>query len=157
MFNESLPNDVINFEQPTQGSINNTNRNSYQNMLLLWGTCYNRTSSLYCQRTCQVYLPQYKSLFRKMLCVCSHGLRGCCMDSGSLRVLQILDNSTRITKIINTCVPAPKCGRRSHFGAVGIAGLYIGRLRNCLPFLTSFTQCCMANLHIKCFDINAYQ
>ena len=56
-----------------------------------------------------------------------------------------------------TCVPAPKCGRRPHFGAVGIAGLYIGRLRNCLPFLTSFTQCRMANLHIKCFDINAYQ
>ena len=58
---------------------------------------------------------------------------------------------------INTCVAAPKCGRRPHFGAVGIAGLYIGRLRNCLPFLTSFTQCRMANLHIKCFDINAYQ
>ena len=57
----------------------------------------------------------------------------------------------------NTCVPAPKCGRRPHFGAVGIAGQYIGRLRNCLPFLTSFTQCRMANLHIKCFDINAYQ
>ena len=43
------------------------------------------------------------------------------------------------------------------FGAVGIAGLYIGRLRNCLPFLTSFTQRRMANLHIKCFDSNAYQ
>ena len=28
-------------------------------------------------------------------------------------------------------------------------GLYIGRLRNCLPFLTSFTQCRMANLHIN--------
>ena len=56
----------------------------------------------------------------------------------------------------NTCVPAPKCGRRPHLGAVGIAGLYIGRLRNCLPFLTSFTQCRMANLHIKCFDNNAY-
>ena len=56
----------------------------------------------------------------------------------------------------NTCVPAPKCDRRPHFGAVGIAGLYIGRLRNCLPFLTSFTQCRMANLHIKCFDINAH-
>ena len=39
-------------------------------------------------------------------------------------------------------------------GAVGIAGLYIGRLRNCLPFLTSFTQCRMANLHIKCFHLN---
>ena len=47
--------------------------------------------------------------------------------------------------------------RNAHFGAVGIAGLYIGRLRNCLPFLTSFTQSRMANLHIKCFDINAYQ
>ena len=57
----------------------------------------------------------------------------------------------------NTCVPAPKYGRRPHFGAVGIAGLSIGRLKNCLPFLTSFTQCRMANLHIKCFDINAYQ
>ena len=62
-----------------------------------------------------------------------------------------------LNEIPNTCVPAPKCGRRPHFGAVGIAGLYIGRLRNCLPFLTSFTQCRMANLHIKCFDINAYQ
>ena len=57
----------------------------------------------------------------------------------------------------NTCVPAPKCGRRLHFGTVGIAGLYIGRLRNCLPFLTSFTQRRMANLHIKSFNINAYQ
>ena len=47
--------------------------------------------------------------------------------------------------------------RNAAEGAVGIAGLYIGRLRNCLPFLTSFTQCRMANLHIKCFDINAYQ
>ena len=66
-------------------------------------------------------------------------------------------SSLSILLEIYTCVPAPKCGRRPHFGAVGIAGLYIGRLRNCLPFLTSFTQCRMANLHIKCFDINAYQ
>ena len=78
-----------------------------------------------------------------------------------MRLVLVLNMLSSLNKdiiiIIITCVPAPKCGRRPHFGAVGIAGLYIGRLRNCLPFLTSFTQCCMANLHIKCFDINAYQ
>ena len=46
---------------------------------------------------------------------------------------------------------------RPHFGAVGIAGLYIGRLRNCLPFLTSFKKYHMADLHIKRFDINSHQ
>ena len=73
-----------------------------------------------------------------------------------LNCLKILINSVNFNQKYYTCVPAPKCGRRPHFGAVGIAGLYIGRLRNCLPFLTSFTQCRMANLHIKCFDINVY-
>ena len=78
------------------------------------------------------------------------------------KIIKLFSCSTQLSMkfelLINiTCVPAPKCGRRPHFGAVGIAGLYIGRLRNCLPFLTSFTQCRMANLHIKCFDINAYQ
>ena len=48
----------------------------------------------------------------------------------------------------------PAFQHRRICGAVGIAGLYIGRLRNCLPFLTSFTQCRMANLHIKCLYIN---
>ena len=73
------------------------------------------------------------------------------------RFLLLVHSVARTRLVDSTCVPAPKCGRRPHFGAVGIAGLYIGRLRNCLPFLTSFTQCRMANLHIKCFDINAYQ
>ena len=74
-----------------------------------------------------------------------------------LQNFQTCYNHSIIVQRVHTCVPAPKCGRRPHFGAVGIAGLYIGRLRNCLPFLTSFTQCRMANLHIKCFDNNAYQ
>ena len=60
-------------------------------------------------------------------------------------------------KYANVFIPAFQHRNAAEFGAVGIAGLYIGRLRNCLPFLTSFTQCRMANLHIKCFDINAYQ
>ena len=76
-----------------------------------------------------------------------------CIDTNS----GFYDKNHQLGTHFYTCVPAPKCGRRPHFGAVGIAGLYIGRLRNCLPFLTSFTQCRMANLHIKCFDINAYQ
>ena len=63
----------------------------------------------------------------------------------------------KIKKVKNWPVQKNADDLRPHFGAVGIAGLYIGRLRNCLPFLTSFTQCRMANLHIKCFDINAYQ
>ena len=82
------------------------------------------------------------------------------LDLGTDRELFVVDHKLRlwVSNVgFNTCVPATKCDRRPHFGAVGIAGLYIGRLRNCLPFLTSFTQCRMANLHIKCFDINAYQ
>ena len=46
---------------------------------------------------------------------------------------------------------------KPHFGPVGIAGLYIGRLKNCLPFLTSFTQSRMANnlMSMRINDSNA--